>query len=117
MQRFAGAARVKNRTGRDYSVYVKSVETDNLRHSHKRHGVGNKREPDQMAIALDDYALAPVVVEDFSNVTYRAAKGGKAATLEFTKRMNGTIYVVQFVRGKARRLTFKSMWKKVAGAK
>ena len=115
----AWAARVKKETGYDFSGYIKSVETDNLRHSHNRHGVGNERDRRQQAVALKDYALVPVVVEDFDDgsVEYRPAKGGKAATLLLKKRFNGTFYVVQFARGKAQRLTFKSMWIKKSGAK
>jgi len=111
------ATRVMKETGRDFSGYIKSVETDNLRHSHKGHGVGNEQDKSQVPVTIKDYALAPVVIEDFDGVTYKEAKGGRSASLLFKKRFNGTIYVVQYVRGKTQRLTFKSMWIKKAVAK
>ena len=106
------AARVKTGTGLDVSGYVRSVDTDNLRHSHNKHGVGREKTKGQVPVTGDDYALVPTVIEDFDDIILRPAKGARPASITFSKRFNGNIIVVETVRTKARRLTFKSMWKK-----
>jgi len=103
------ANRIKDATGRDVSGYSLQINSDAIRHIHKKHGdQGAEEGRGQFVIGLGEIESIPQMVEGFDSVAVEKTGEGQDAFV-FTKRMNGKSVVITVIGTKKERLSVRSM--------
>jgi len=93
----------------DYSEHI--LDESNIRHAWKRHTNAKIEESrNQIPLTEADFALIPFVLQEYDSI--KEGLSGKLQTIEYHKRINGYIVVVEEIRTKRKKLAFKTMYKK-----
>ncbi len=95
--------------GVDASRFVHSISEADIRHALEEHGPGRETAADQEPISADDIALIPEIIADPDLV--KPASDGKHYGLQYNKRVNGTLVVIEVVATRKEKLRFKTMRK------
>ena len=107
---------LKKLLGKDFQLGF--LTDSDIRHTKNHHGQ-NEESRGQVNITPEDFALVPYVMNEFDRVTHTSTDKLGNRKVEFTKRINGTVYVASIERGKNKEQLI-TMWKKpvqVADAK
>lgn len=107
------ADRIRTETGMDVAGYVHTLTDSDLLHILKRHGEGHEEWPGQEPIGRDDLLRLPEIVRDFDRA-WRTDRPGAPVALWVSKRINGTVFVLQEVRTGRKKLAIKTLWKRKA---
>jgi hypothetical protein len=101
-------AELKNLLNKDIQTVF--ITDSDVRHIKKRHGQREELRG-QVNITPEDFALLPVVFNEFDTIEYdRIDKLGNRSFL-FSKRVNGTIFSASIERGKEQ-IEIVTLWKK-----
>ncbi len=95
--------------GVDASRFVHSISEADIRHALEEHGPGRETAADQEPISADDIALIPEIIADPDLV--KPASDGEHYGLQYNKRVNGTLVVIEVVATRKEKLRFKTMRK------
>jgi hypothetical protein len=93
----------------DYSEHI--LDESNIRHAWKRHTNAKIEESrNQIPLTEADFLLIPFVLQEYDSV--KKGLSGKLQTIEYHKRINGYVVVIEEIRTKRKKLAFKTMYKK-----
>lgn len=92
---------IKQDTGVDVGGYKTVLDSEKLRHIHKKHGGGNERNKNQRAVTANDITHIPDILTSYDKVTLSKTDRGLEA-LMFEKAIQGEVftYVAEVRNGK-----------------
>jgi hypothetical protein len=109
---FAASDKLKQELAKILGKDIKTVfiTDSDIQHIKNKHGA-NENQRGQIDVKPEDFALIPFVMNEFDavQVSHPDNKGNKS--IEFSKRINGTIYIIGVERGKSKEQII-AMWKK-----
>jgi hypothetical protein len=98
-----------------FSLVKQYLSPDDVRKTDKRHGIGNERRQDQVAMGQDDYVKALEVLRDPDTFKKTISRNGKPSA-EFGRAFSDGTYVVAEVEiAEPGAVSVKSAWKKIPG--
>lgn len=100
--------------GFDLTGYHHVMQGDDIRHALERHGPGSAVPANEVPVTAAELAKVPEIIANPDRVIAVRTKDGHAA-IQFNKRMGNTHIVVEEVRGRKKRLAFKTMVIRRAG--
>ena len=105
------ADRVKHELGIDIRGFVLRIDEQRIRHAEAGHGEESEHRGNQVPLCKSDYEMLEEVVNNPDNIQPgRDTKQGMK-TLQFTKRVNGHVLVIQAAHRRKKFLSVVTMWK------
>ncbi|MBT3926210.1 MAG: hypothetical protein HOF33_04425 [Rhodospirillaceae bacterium] len=93
-----------------------SIDIDRINHAFNSHGPGNETDEKNEPISVEDFAMVPDVLQDPDKVVFHNEYEGKGASLEYRRRINGWLVVVEMITSEGSELNeiqFRTMWKEI----
>lgn len=109
----SNAARVLKETGLDISGHRREMDNYGVRHAFRKHGAAETELPrGQIALADEDLARIPEIVEAPDVVRHGGKSGPGRDLIVYEKKIDGTTFYVEEVRTKGSRVAFHTIYKR-----